>query len=134
MIPPKINSNIFKKYKVKLAYLFGSHAKNTAVAESDFDIAVLFDSHISDLFEKSQRLGIEIQKLFPTEVDVRVLNDAPSLFKYEVISNSLLLYCKNENERIEFEVRSIKEYIDDQYMRDIYHQAVADKISKGVFQ
>lgn len=134
MVKVKINPKIFQKFGVKIAYLFGSRAKNFSASESDLDIGILFKEDGSDLFNKSQYLGVELQKFFPAEVDVRVLNDAPSLFKYEVISSNLLLYCENENERIEFEVRSIKEYIDDQHMRDIYTRAVIDKISRGVFQ
>lgn len=126
----KIDPNLFQKYGVKLAYLFGSHAKNFAAAESDFDIAVLFKEDSSDLLDKSFRLGSELQKFFPAEVDVRVLNGAPSLFRYEVISCNLPLYSENEDERIDFEVRSVKEYIDDQHTRDIYFQAVCERLLK----
>jgi len=134
MVAPKIDPKIFQKFGVKIAYLFGSHAKDFAAPESDFDIGVLFKEDGSDLFDKSLRLGVELQKFFPAETDVRVLNDAPSLFKYEVISANLPLYCENEDERIDFEVRSVKEYIDDQHVRNIYTQAVKDKIDRGVFQ
>ncbi|MBU4124593.1 MAG: nucleotidyltransferase domain-containing protein [Nanoarchaeota archaeon] len=134
MVKPKIDPKIFQKYGVKIAYLFGSRAKDFAAPESDFDIGVLFKEDGSDLFDKSMRLGMELQKFFPAEVDVRVLNNAPSLFKYEVISANLPLYSEDERERIDFEVRCAKEYIDDQYIRDIYFQAVKDKINRGVFQ
>lgn len=134
MIKPDIDPQIFRKYGVKIAYLFGSRTKNFAVPTSDFDIAVLFKEDGSDFLDKSLRLSMELQKFFPAEVDIRVLNSAPSLFRYEVISCNLLLYSENEDERIEYEVRAVKEYIDDQHMRDIYTQAVKDKINRGVFR
>jgi len=77
---------------------------------------------------------MELQKFFPAEVDVRILNNSPSLFRYEVISCNLPLYAENKDERIGYEVRCAKEYIDDQHVRDIYFQAVKDKINRGVFQ
>ena len=125
-----IDPKIFQKYGVKIAYLFGSRAKDFAAPGSDFDIGVLFKEDGSDLLDKSFRLASEIQKFFPAEADVRLLNNAPSLFKYEVISCNLPLYSENENERIDFEVRSVKEYIDDQHMRDIYFQAVCERLLK----
>jgi len=42
MIKPKIDPKIFKKYGVKIAYLFGSRTKDFAAPESDFYIGVLF--------------------------------------------------------------------------------------------
>lgn len=128
---PKINPEIFRKFGVKIAYLYGSRAKNFAVPESDFDIGVLFKEDGSDLLDKSFCLGSELQKFFPAEVDVRVLNNAPSLFRYEVISANLPLYCENEDERIDYEVRTVKEYIDDQHVRDIYTNALYEYLSKG---
>src|SRR3989338_2378714 len=110
MVKPKINPKIFQKYGVKIAYLFGSRAKDSSAPNSDFDIGVLFKEDGSDLLDKSFRLGSELQKFFPAEVDVRVLNGAPSLFRYEVISCNLPLYSENEDERIDFEVRTAKEY------------------------
>lgn len=129
MIKPKIDPKIFRKYGVKIAYLFGSHAKDLAAPESDLDIGVLLKEDGSDLLDKSLRLGVELQKFFPAETDVRLLNDAPSLFRYEVISCNLPLYSENENERIEYEVLTAKEYIDDQHIRDIYTQALYEHLS-----
>ena len=130
MVKPKIDPKIFQKYGVKIAYLFGSRAKDFAAPDSDFDIGILLKEDGSDLLDKSFRLGSELQKFFPAEVDVRVLNGAQSLFRYEVISCNLPLYFENENERIEYEVRTAKEYIDDQHIRDIYTHALYEYLSK----
>lgn len=134
MVKPNIEPAIFRKYGVKIAYLFGSRAKDRATGGSDFDIGILFEDDGSDLLDKSLRLGSELQKFFPAEVDARLLNNAPSLFRYEVISANLPLYSKDEDERIDFEVRTAKEYIDDRHTRNIYFEAVAEKINKGVFR
>ncbi len=130
MVKPKVDPKIFKKYGVKIAYLFGSRAKDSATPKSDFDIGVLFKEDGSDFLDKSLRLGVELQKFFPAEADVRVLNNTPSLFRYEVISSNLPLYSENEDERIDYEVRTAKEYIDDQHMRDLYFQAVCERLLK----
>jgi|SRR3989338_7729233 len=130
----QIDKRIFQKYKVKLAYLFGSQAKGISGAESDFDLAVLFKEKPPDplALKEITFLSLELGKFFPAEVDIVSLNDAPPLLKYEVISARKALYCEKEKERINFEVSVLKEYIDGQFTRDIYFQALVDRIDKGV--
>ena len=130
-----IDKEIFKKHRVKLAYLFGSRAKENAVSQSDFDIAVLFekDGGRIDYFDKAIYLAEELRDYFPTEIDIVALNQASSLLKYEVIANSQLLYCCDEKFRLDFEVLSVNEYIDDKYVRDIYYNALKERVEKGVY-
>lgn len=132
---PKIDKKIFKKHKVKLAYLFGSQVKGNAAPGSDYDIAVLFKNRPSDplALKETAFLSLDLDKLFTKKLDVVSLNDAPSLLKYEVIAHSEPIYCENKKERINFEVSVIKEYIDDQFMRDIYTKAMIKRINKGVY-
>lgn len=129
---PKINEKIFKKFNVKLAYLFGSRAKGNAAPESDFDIAVLFENP-SDSFalEKTSFLTLELNKFFPVRLDIVSLNAASLLLKYEVIAHGEVLYCEDENERINFEVSVIKEYIDDEPVRKLYNDALYKRILQG---
>ena len=133
----QINENIFKKFKVKLAYLFGSQVKGYPGEQSDFDIAVLFfdDKKLTPalLFEKSMYLKEDLKQCFPADIDIVALNDADSLLKYEVISSGNCLFAENESFRINFEVLSIKEYIDDQYVRDIYTQELITRVGRGAF-
>lgn len=132
---PQINEQVFQKFSVKLAYLFGSQAKGTADKKSDFDIAVLFEEGDGqpDFFDKGVYLKEALRDYFPNEVDIVALNEANSLLKYEVISNGQLLYTADEKFRLDFEVLSITKYIDDRYMREIYYKALKERIEKGVF-
>lgn len=135
---PQINidKEIFKKHKVKLAYLFGSQAKGNPAPESDFDVAVLFekDGGRTDYFDKAIYFAEELRDYFPTEIDIVALNQAGSLLKYEVIANGQLLYCCDEKFRLDFEVSSVNEYIDDRYVRDIYYNALKERVEKGVYR
>lgn len=128
-----IDKNIFKKHKVKLAYLFGSQAKGNASEESDFDVAVLFEEkpEVLDFFDESAYLKEDLRPYFLNEVDVAALNNAGSLLKYEVISNGHVLYSDDESYRIDFEVRSTKEYIDNKYILDVYYTALEKRLKEG---
>ena len=125
-----IDKDVFKKSGVKLAYLFGSRAKGNGAKESDFDIAVLFEKPPSDpyAFRETMDLSSELRRHLPAKVDVVSLHTAPLLLKYEVVAHSRLLYCKNEKERIDFEVSVTKEYIDEEPVRKIYNDALHKRI------
>lgn len=131
---PQIDEKIFRKFNIKLAYLFGSRAKGLSYEKSDFDIAVLFKKTPADplALKELTFFSSELNKFFPTKIDTVSLNDAPLLLKYEVVAHSKIVYCENEAERINFEVSTIKEYIDDKYTRQIYYDALNERINQGV--
>ncbi|MEK6715278.1 MAG: nucleotidyltransferase domain-containing protein [Candidatus Omnitrophota bacterium] len=135
MTPIKIDNQIFEKLNVKLVYLFGSRAKGNFVKESDFDIAVLFKKKPSDplALKEVSILSHKLSKFFPAKIDIVSLNQSSSLLKYEAIASGRPLYCSSESERINFEVSVLKEYIDEQFMRDIYFKAMKKRVNKGAF-
>jgi len=129
----KIDKSLCKKFQIKFLYLFGSCAKGLAQNMSDLDLAILFSKNFEpiNLFENTVNFEQPLKKRFPFKFDIVTLNNAPALLKFEVISNGKVLYSENEAERIEFEVKSVKDYIDQQHTRDIYAQALSERISEG---
>ena len=133
MLDFKIDPDLCKKFDINIVYLFGSQVKGEATGESDFDIAVLFKKRPADplALKETALLSLELNKFFPAELDIVSLNDAPILLKYEVIAHGQLLYCEDETERIDFEVSVIKEYIDEEPIRNLYNQALYKRILQG---
>lgn len=131
-----IDKDIFQKHRVKLAYLFGSQAKGSAAPKSDFDVAVLFKEPPSDplALRETMNLSSDLSRFFPNKIDVVSLHTAPLLLKYEVVAHHRVLHCENEKGRIDFEVAVTKAYIDEQYTRDIYYNALKERIEKGVYK
>jgi predicted nucleotidyltransferase len=136
--------NFFKDLKdmlvddkdVAVVYLFGSYAKDNVTPLSDIDIAILLDSRVrpADYFDKQLDLLDKIsQKLHTDEVDVVILNQAPSLLAYQVIKIRKVLFCRNEPRRISFEANAIDRYLDEKPMRSLIYQALADRIKGGRF-
>jgi len=106
---------LIKKHRsIKLAYLFGSHARGTAGPLSDYDIAVYADSH------DEQKLGSlkltligDISSLLNTDaIDIVMLNtcEQPEL-KYAIISEGTLLYEQKPFKMI-VEPNILNEYFD----------------------
>lgn len=129
-----VDKDIFQKHKVKLAYLFGSQAKGNAAKESDFDVAVLFKEPPSDplALRETMDLCSDLSDFFPNKIDVVSLHYAPLLLKYEIVAHNRVLYRENETERINFEVAVIKEYIDEEPIRNFYNEALYKRILQGV--
>lgn len=131
---PQPDKQIFQKYRIRLAYLFGSRAKGLSADTSDFDVAVLFKGKNSGLSPRQEItfLSLELDQFFPAKLDIVSLNDAPLLLKYEAVANGKILYCEKESERINFEVSVIKEYIDEQPIRRLYNQALHKRILQAM--
>lgn len=98
---------------VLFGYLFGSMATGNTRKESDVDIAVylspetkprFFDIRL-DLLEKFTRA-------FRREADVIILNVAAPFVKYVILKEGKLIFERDQNARIDFEVKAINEYFD----------------------
>lgn len=108
-------TEILKKNKVVLAYIFGSRVDGTAGRDSDLDIAVLFDRKLA----KNQRFNLRLllmsrlEKFFGLKIDLVVLNDVNSVFlKYIISSEGRLIFSSSEDEYLDFECMAMNEYFD----------------------
>ncbi|MBI4630351.1 MAG: nucleotidyltransferase domain-containing protein [Chloroflexi bacterium] len=114
---------ILVKHGVVLAYLFGSHAKGTARAFSDVDIAVLlpYDTPRSKFFDVRLALTDALMSLLgKNEIDVVVLNEATPLLAYQVVRYGKIVYeDKITSPSTSFIVRVIKYYADTEHFRKI---------------
>ena len=106
---------IFDDTPVMVAYLFGSHAVGRAGAESDYDIAVLLRAEVSSAERGRWRLeliGRLIDAYQSDVIDLVILNDAPPLLCFEVIRVRHVLYNRDDEARVAFEVRTMQEWFD----------------------
>ncbi|MHC1681721.1 MAG: nucleotidyltransferase family protein [Clostridiaceae bacterium] len=122
-----------KKYPIKLAYLFGSVAKNQNNKMSDIDIALIF-SEKNDPLKTSFIQGELIDlgsSFFNMPVDILCLDKASIFLKYQVIKDGVLL--ADCDERASFESLILREYFDFKYYSDIYDQAIIESIKNKTY-
>ncbi|MBI3912216.1 MAG: nucleotidyltransferase domain-containing protein [Armatimonadetes bacterium] len=127
---------LFQAHPVRLAYLFGSHAAGRAHADSDVDVAVLLDEHLTADERFAQRLELigELMRVFRTEdVDVVILNEAPPALAYEVLRGGRVLFRRDEQARIEYAARTLREYWDTAPLRRIRAEALERRVRSGQF-
>lgn len=108
--------NLIKENKnILIAYLYGSQATGRAGVLSDIDIGILVKDDINK--EDYMRLEIEIassiNKDLPGKViDLRIINNAPLDFCYRVIKEGKLIFERKIEDRVNFEVSTIRNYLE----------------------
>lgn len=116
--------------KVLVAYLFGSCVKGAQTYRSDVDIAVLLSEAPEKLLEYYLHLINMLTGILGNNVDLTILNLAPPLLKFQIIKNGEVIYCRSEGSRINFEVKSVCEYLDFRRAMERYDECMMKQILK----
>jgi hypothetical protein len=86
--------------------------KGVAGKLSDVDVAVLLSKGYDSAFDYRLHLTGKLAEIIGRETDVVILNAASPLLRYEAIKYGRVLFCRDENERVNFEERTLDEYLD----------------------
>ncbi|MCF8011877.1 MAG: nucleotidyltransferase domain-containing protein [Clostridiales bacterium] len=119
-------------------YLFGSYAEKKQTSASDVDLGGLLDQDFSpkQYFDKKLELLSEMTSLLKTdEVDLVILNDAPPVLSYRILSQGELLFEKEneKSQRVEFQVQTYNRYFDFIPIEKIIHEGLVRRIREGRF-
>ena len=109
---------ILEAHGVRLAYLFGSHAKNEATAMSDVDIAVSFDAGIDVRKAQGELLDALVRGLETDRIDLVLLREIPIPLAFRVIRDGERLVVRDPREDVSFRTRTILRYLDFKPLRD----------------
>jgi predicted nucleotidyltransferase len=118
--------------RVDCAWLFGSVARGEAGPLSDVDVAVLLDAAVPP----ERRMDIAASLVEELEcrcgrVDLVLLEEASPALRHRVFRDGLLLFERDARRRVAFETRAIQEYLDFQYLADIYDRALIARAAEG---
>jgi len=100
---------------VLFAYLFGSHAQDSVSRNSDIDIAVFFKDDIEDsLFNKKIELYLQLSRaLERDDIDLIIMNNFKNIIiLHNIVSHGVVVYCQDEDKRLEYEQSIIHSAID----------------------
>jgi predicted nucleotidyltransferase len=108
-------TEVFARFPVVCAYVYGSVARGDAWAGSDLDLAVLFAGDVP--LEEYQRyevaIGLATDRLRPgVDSDVRALNTLPLVMQGRVVTEGILVYRGDDAARVAFEVETRMRYFD----------------------
>jgi len=122
---------IFQESRVVLAYIFGSAAKKELTKLSDIDFAVVLDKTISQSKYYKIRLFLldRLGRIIKNKpLDVAILNNASPLLTQLVILQGKVIFCKNEDLRVSFQLKSLKEFDDALYLRKVYYSYLGERV------
>jgi predicted nucleotidyltransferase len=122
--------------RIAAIYLFGSHARGTATALSDIDLAILLHSDLDESRFFSLRLDYitrAMQTLHTEKVDVVILNNAPLHLAYEIVSHGILLVDRNPGYRVAFEADHIGRFLDLKPFLAVQLDALREQLNRGTF-
>jgi hypothetical protein len=84
---------------VALAYLYGSSATGQTHRFSDADLALVVDQGLSSLERLKLILRLQVDLADDCDIrnaDVRIINDAPLVFRGKVVCDGILVFARDE--------------------------------------
>jgi len=111
----KIAPEIFKGRKIVFAYLYGSVAQDQSHHFSDLDVGIYTRRLTSEACRKLEldlALAIDDVLVDAPESDVRIMNSLPLAITGKIVTDGILIYCEDDNKRIEYESNTRMAYFD----------------------
>ena len=106
---------ILEDEPVQLAYLYGSSATGQTTPFSDVDVALVVGDAIRPLERLKLILRVQLSladQCAVRDADVRVIDDAPLVFRGRVVTDGTLVYSRDERARVAFETTTRMRYFD----------------------
>jgi uncharacterized protein len=116
--------------QIKFAYIFGSCARGDHGPASDIDIAVFIDRRLSPFAFRLRLIETMMRELRTERFDLIILNDAPPVLKYEVVRQGLVIK-EDKKRRVEFESKSLGEYLDTAHLRETQQAYLKEQLRQG---
>jgi predicted nucleotidyltransferase len=126
-------AEVLAKFPVEIAYLHGSVARGCPLPTSDVDVAVLL-AELPPPYDRL-RLEFDIQAALEdacglSNLDVRAINEAPLMVQGNIVQEGVLLYNRDKDQRVAFEVLTRKRYFDFQPAAKRLQQAYFNRIRR----
>ena len=110
---------------INFAYVFGSYATGKIGWKRDVDIAIHVNRKIS--WKEHVTLIHEIEDAVKKPVDLIILNEAPPILAYEIISKGKPILTRNNQLKTEVEVKIMHEYLDLKFKLKTYYKELFRK-------
>jgi hypothetical protein len=110
---------ILEDQPVDLAYLYGSTVTGYVTPFSDMDVALVVYEPLTPLARLKLIQYVQMalyealcERCDIPDADVRIINDAPLILRGKVVTEGVLLYARDEAQRIAFETHTRMRYFD----------------------
>lgn len=100
---------------MRFAYVYGSIALGQEHPFSDLDVAIYVPQMpIRDKMDLEMSLSLEIDNNLrgAPPSDVRIMNELPLMIVGQIVTDGILIYCRDDSARINYETLIRKVYFD----------------------
>jgi hypothetical protein len=122
-----------KDQEVLFAYLYGSSV-HADLPGADIDLALYLKlKDIKLCVKKEEELtAILAMKLHTDKIDLRILNVSPFLLQYNVLKEGVVIFSRDEAERVDFETRVMDRFFELKPYLDEYKRMLSLRIEEGI--
>lgn len=119
--------------EVLFAYLYGSFIYSSNHIGSDIDLAIyLKPSDIKEYIKKEGELTSSlITKLRADKIDLRILNVLPFRLQYNILKEGVLIFVRDEAERVDFDTRIMNRFFELKPYLQEYRRMLLLRIEAG---
>lgn len=117
---------------ILLGYLYGSFLRHDGFHDIDIGLLVSGEREPYESYKYAMGIASDLERcIIPRyEIDLRILNDAPVEFQYEVVRTGYLLVARDESTRIAFEAGVIAQFLDLKYLYDRIDRALLVRVGE----
>ncbi|MHC1626258.1 MAG: nucleotidyltransferase domain-containing protein [Methanoculleaceae archaeon] len=117
---------------ILLGYLYGSFLRHGEFHDIDVALLVSGEREPHELYRYAMGIASDLERCITPgyEIDLRILNDAPIEFQYEVVKTGRLLVSRDEDTRIAFEAGVIAQFLDLKYLYDTIDRALLARVGE----
>ena len=121
----KISRIFCTKKDIVFAYIFGSFISKDEF--KDIDIGVYIDNiETATILNYEMKLELESEDIIGIPVDIRIINNAPISFVYNILKDKIVMIDNNIDLRSDFEGLVYKKYFDFQYFIKEYLREIVN--------
>jgi predicted nucleotidyltransferase len=113
---------------VVFAYLFGGAGRGELKPLSDVDVAIYVDETANQVDARLEAVGAVVSHLGTDEVDVVVLNTAPTALVGRILASRRVVLDREPFRRHRFESQALREFLD---FRIFEHQLLSRRYPGG---
>lgn len=117
---------------ILLGYLYGSFLRHGEFHDIDIGLLVAGKREPYESYKYAMGIASDLERCITPryEIDLRILNDAPVEFQYEVVRTGRLLVARDEAARIDFEAGVITQFLDLKYLYDRIDRALLARVGE----
>jgi len=121
----RISGILNPKEDIYFVYIFGSFAMGNSFKDIDIGIFIS-EEELNSPLQLELEIEKELEDAINIPVDVRIINNAPLSFIYNILKHKIVIVDRNKTLRADFEGLVYKKYFDFQHLRKEYLREITN--------